>query len=300
MVARWASPALSPQVLLTGTRAFRHGECLILWRVAGNLALVVGEPLGPPASRAAATNAFAGTVHKEGRTPVFLQVSGDHVTSTPGIRTWKIGEEAVIPLNGFSLSGNARKTLRQSRARLLRRGYTTRILELPIPDCTLDELAEVSRAWVRDKRLPEIRFGIGHFDRDWLRAHPTAVAFSPSGRMEAFATLTGSPESGTGGFDMLRYLPDAPSSVLEFLVTETLLAWQREGRHTASLGLAPLAGTGRGGRWLARAVSPLYAAPGLRRFKHKFGPRWEPRHAAAATPTATPSAVLPALRAFLF
>jgi phosphatidylglycerol lysyltransferase len=88
----------------------------------------------------------------------------------------------------------------------------------------------------------------------------------------------------------MRYDDDAPSGVMEFLFTELLLWGQKEGYAWFSLGMAPLSGFehhrlapfwNRLGALLFRHGENLYNFRGLRAFKEKFDPVWEPRYLAS-------------------
>jgi phosphatidylglycerol lysyltransferase len=80
--------------------------------------------------------------------------------------------------------------------------------------------------------------------------------------------------------------PDTPVA-MEFLLTRVAMALRDMGFRRFSLGVAPLAGVtltplktrwGRVAALLWRHGNRLYNFQGLRAFKHKFNPVWEPRY----------------------
>lgn len=97
--------------------------------------------------------------------------------------------------------------------------------------------------------------------------------------------------------DLMRYAPDAPKHVIDFLFVE-LLQWGREQGYAAfDLGMAPLAGLedrplapmlSRVGRLLFERGEDLYNFQGVRRYKDKYDPVWEPRYMAAPHKWALP------------
>jgi phosphatidylglycerol lysyltransferase len=98
------------------------------------------------------------------------------------------------------------------------------------------------------------------------------------GRLIGFLALA--PVYSRGGWlleDLLRE-PAAPNGTAELLIDHAMRTVGAEGCRYATLGMAPLSGTGS--RWLrmARALgSRLYNFEGLRAFKAKLRPgRWEP------------------------
>lgn len=101
--------------------------------------------------------------------------------------------------------------------------------------------------------------------------------------------------------DLMRHLPDAPAGTMDMMFVR-LFQWGRDQGHaTFNLGLAPLSGMpedrlapiwAKIGRALFERGERLYRFTGLRAFKAKFQPQWEPRY------IATPGG-LPRLRALV-
>jgi phosphatidylglycerol lysyltransferase len=87
----------------------------------------------------------------------------------------------------------------------------------------------------------------------------------------------------------MRYHPQSPPSIMEYLFLR-LIAYAREAGYVSfSMGLAPLAGLEArplSSAWpkIASMVYQLggdfYNFQGLRTYKDKFHPRWEPRYMA--------------------
>jgi phosphatidylglycerol lysyltransferase len=126
-------------------------------------------------------------------------------------------------------------------------------------------------------------------------------------RVIAFANLW----LGAGGeelsFDLMRHRPDAPTGVMDYLLAQLLL-WGREERFGwCNLGMAPLSGLEsralaplwtRLGALLFRHGESLYNFQGVRQFKDKFDPVWEPRYLASPGGVALPR-VLAALSSLI-
>lgn len=90
----------------------------------------------------------------------------------------------------------------------------------------------------------------------------------------------------------MRFAPDAPKGSMDFLFVRIMEYLRDAGYSEFNLGMAPLAGMSQ------REVAPVwdrlgsvvfehgerfYNFKGLKAFKSKFQPRWEPRYLAAAT-----------------
>lgn len=88
---------------------------------------------------------------------------------------------------------------------------------------------------------------------------------------------------------MMRHLPDVPNLTMEFLITSAILEMKERGLRWFNLGMAPLSGLERRrlapfrhrvGAIVFEHGEQFYNFRGLRQFKEKFNPRWEPRYLA--------------------
>ena len=97
--------------------------------------------------------------------------------------------------------------------------------------------------------------------------------------------------------DLMRYLPTAPRSVMEYLFVQLILWGREQGYEHCNLGMCPLSGLE------ARALAPLgarlgdfvfrhgehfYNFQGLRDYKAGFDPEWRPRYLACPGGIALP------------
>ncbi|MEJ0060309.1 MAG: phosphatidylglycerol lysyltransferase domain-containing protein [Terricaulis sp.] len=154
----------------------------------------------------------------------------------------------------------------------------------------MDELEPVSTAWLAGQAGAEKAFSLGRFDRAYLARHAIALV-RIKGSAIAFANIWTTPAHTHATLDLMRFDPErSPHGVMDFLFTEMLLWAQREGYRDFDLGMTPLAGLAqdeyagafaRFGRLVYERAGALYGFQGLRQFKEKFGPRWEPRYLAA-------------------
>ncbi len=262
------------------------GRAFIGYTMVEHVAVALGEPVGAPDACQAVARDFAEYCDLNGWGFCFYQVTlaGAEMLAAAGLRALKIGEEAVVPVQQFTLSGRAAKSIRAAVNRLEREGYRVEALPRPLEDTTYRELAAVSDAWLAHGGHRERAFTLGAFDRDYLDATGVVAVRAPDGRIEAFANLLPSFRSADGNFDLMRRRPDAPNGVIEYLFVWLIDAFRQRGCTGMSLGLAPLAGI-EGNDLKARALRLLYQRgerafrfQGLRTFKEKWQPRWEPRY----------------------
>lgn len=277
-----------------------NGEGFLMYGVHGRGWVAMGDPVAPsPAARRELAWRFREEADRHGGTPVFYEVGGDDlpIYVDLGLHLRKIGEEARVPLAGFSLEGKAHAKLRHAVRRMEREETVFEMVPVERVAALLDELAAVSDAWLAAKHTREKRFSLGCFDRAYLQRLPVAV-MRRQGRIVAFANVWAGRAREELSVDLMRHTDDAPSGVMDALFAELLLWGRAEGYRWFGLGMAPLAGLERhrlAPRWnqlgalLFRYGEHFYNFQGLRAFKDKFDPVWEPRY--LATPGGLASAL---------
>lgn len=288
LLERYAASAIAYFHLLGDKSYFfaASGTAFIGYRVVGHTAVALGEPIGDPAGRRAVTAEFAEFCDLNGWAFCFHQVTeaGAAELRAAGLQALKIGEEAIVPVQEFSLTGKSFKHLRNTVNRLERDGFSFELLRAPIAEPVQAELEEVSDAWLRDGNHRERAFALGAFSRAYAAACDIAVVRAPGGRIEAFANLIPSYNSGQGNFDMMRRRTDAPVGAMDYLFVGLIEHFRRRGLDGMNLGLAPLANI-EGSGVIPATLRLLYARAGgpfnfqgLRAFKEKWKPAWEPRY----------------------
>jgi len=206
-----------------------------------------------------------------------------------GLTLRKVGEEASVPLAAFSLEGGRRAKLRQARSRMAREGCHFEVIPRDRVPPLLDELEAISNRWLVHKNTREKRFSLGCFDRDYLARLPIAV-IRRGARIVAFANIWMGGQQRELSIDLMRYDDAGPPAMMDALFAELMLWGREQGYARFSLGMAPLSGFeqhrlaplwNRLGALLFRYGEHFYNFQGLRDFKEKFDPTWEPRYLAA-------------------
>lgn len=301
----------------------------VAYVVVGRRAVALGDPLGDPARAAEAIAAFVAHCRARDWAPAFYQTTARHrcaYRQTGGLRLLRIGEDALLDLPGFSLSGKRFQDLRTTQNKMKRLGISCAEWE-PGDAEMLTQMASIFDNWLRGRHGEEKTFALGGFDpagdlfrdsRVFVAAPvPTAQASdAPGSRAFAFVTFVPIHEPGGAiygwGLDLMRRADGAPSGVMEFLIASAAQQFQQEGARVMSLGLAPLAAqTPASGdedaaesatlaharRLLFERAGRFYAFRGLHAFKEKFGPRWESRYLAYPSAAELIPTILAVLRA---
>jgi phosphatidylglycerol lysyltransferase len=262
----------------------------IMYGVQGRTWVSLHDPVGPPECAPELIRAFLERCDDFGGTPVFYEVRKEalHRYADFGLTFVKLGEEARVDLRAFSMDGPPAAKFRQAVRRLAKDGCTFRMVAVEDVGPILDRLESVSSDWLREKSAAEKGFSLGFFSRDYVSRLPVAVVERQC-EIVAFANLWPGPDKTELSVDLMRYHRDAPNGVMEALFVH-LMGWGREnGYHYFSLGMAPLSGFesssvaslwNRIGIFLYEHGETFYNFQGLRAYKEKFNPLWEPRYLA--------------------
>lgn len=296
-----ASPKTYANLALLGDKHFvlsDNGNAFIMYGIQGRTWVALGDPVGPEELQEELAWKFLELCDLYEGQPVFYQVEGRHVDLYAGLGMTfvKLGEEARVPLETFSLEGNARKGLRHSCNRLSKEGYRFRVLNVEEVPAVMDRLKDISDRWLRNKNTREKGFSLGYFNPEYIARSPVAVIENDT-EIVAFANLWLGAGKEEMSVDLMRFLPNCPDGTMDYLFTELMLWGRQEGYRWFNLGMAPLAGLkehtlapfwARAGAMIFRHGEHFYNFQGLRQYKDKFGPQWQPKYLACRGGLALP------------
>jgi phosphatidylglycerol lysyltransferase len=262
----------------------------IMYQPSGHSWVAMGDPVGPPEACEALAWEFLENCDVMAVSPVFYQVKPQNLPLyiDLGFNLSKLGEEARVPLDTFSLEGAARADLRHAHRRACREGAQCEIVPRTGVLALLPQLRAVSDAWLAEKNAAEKRFSLGFFDERYLQNFDCGIV-RRGGAIVAFANLWrgGAKELSV---DLMRYNGAAPKGVIDYLLVECMLWGKSQGYQWFNLGMAPLSGLEEHalapawhklGRMVQRYGEMFYPFEGLRKYKEKFLPVWRPRYLAA-------------------
>jgi len=264
----------------------------VSYRAIGSVSLASGNPVGDPERWAEAVAAWRVHARSVGLSVAVMGAGeeGAALYAESGMTAWEIGDEAIVDLRSFSLSGPGMKPVRQSVSRLQRRGYNTRVLrhsELSRAD--FDTLSSDAASWRGDggdERGFSMALGrlADPLDGDcvMVQVHDTA------GELRGFLSFVPWGRNGLS-LDLMRRDPSADNGLVELMVASLAERSAQFGIAQVSmnfamfreafargdeLGAGPIAKLWRQALGLA---SKNWQLESLYRSNAKYLPSWQPR-----------------------
>ena len=141
-------------------------EGLINYRLESNVAVVLGDPVCPPEAFERVTRSFLDFCKLRNWRVAFYQTNPDHLSTYRALKlhTFKIGEEAIIHPQTFTLKGSAIANVRISARRAERDAVVLHWHEGVLPPEVINQLEQISKVWLEHKaghESSEMGFSMG-------------------------------------------------------------------------------------------------------------------------------------------
>ncbi|NMC63401.1 MAG: bifunctional lysylphosphatidylglycerol flippase/synthetase MprF, partial [SAR324 cluster bacterium] len=288
-----ASDRTAANLAFLGDKYFLFNEertGFVMFRDMQRSWIALGDPVGVTDVRRELVWAYRQFCDSHDGLCVFYQVSKNDLPNyiEVGLHLYKLGEEAVIWLDKFSLKGVEFKSLRSAARKLEKEGFNFEVVPiLSVPEI-LPELQVISDQWKETKASKEKGFSVGFFSCDYIKRFPVAIV-TKEGKIHAFANVWLGGTKKEISVDLMRYGKDSPNGVMDYLFIQLML-WGKERRYERfNLGMAPLSGLenrplaplwNRTGALIYSYGESFYNFDGLYKYKDKFSPTWEPKYLA--------------------
>jgi lysyl-tRNA synthetase, class II len=310
IVARHGHDSIAPFILRADKAFFFAHGGVLAYRTLRETAVVSGDPVGPPGSASCILAAFLVFAEARGWDVVVVSARDENLAAyrTIGLRTMRIGSEAVVDPAQFSLAGRAGRTARKAVHRVDKHGWTVELVPAArLTRALAAEVDAVQRAWQRRHRR---LYGFAMTsDRLWGAPEDAgdlyALARNPAGELRAFQRYV---TYGAGlSLDAMRRLDDEPNGISDALVVAVLEHARATGLSEVSLNFAGFAHlmaadtlerrSQRLARWALRRMHRRFQLDRLLRFTAKFGPQERARHLVYTRHTRLPLAALRVMQA---
>jgi phosphatidylglycerol lysyltransferase len=270
-------------------------RCFLAYRVGGNFAVVLGDPVGPEEEIEDTIRTFMEFCQENDWGLGFHQTLPDFlpIYQKLGFKKLKIGDSAIVDLKRFSLQGKAMKKIRHYVNQLEKFGIQALYYEPPIPEEILLQVKEVSDEWLQISGRRERGFTLGRFEPNYIRSTPLFVAIDQNGQVLAFANIVPSYCEGEATVDLMRHRREVPNGIMDYLFVKLFLYNQEKGYQRFDLGMAPMSGfqeneeasrEEKAIHYFFQRLNFLFRYTGLRQYKAKFVSFWEPRYVVYRNP----------------
>ncbi|MFP3545454.1 bifunctional lysylphosphatidylglycerol flippase/synthetase MprF [Rhizobium sp. SIMBA_035] len=268
------------------------GDAFIMYGRQGRSWIALFDPVGERHAIPELVWSFVEAARAAGCRAVFYQISPALLShcADAGLRAFKLGELAVADLGAFEMKGGKWANLRQTASRAQRDGLSFEVIPAEDVPAILTDLAAVSSSWLEDHNAKEKGFSLGAFEPDYVNSQPVGV-LKKDGKIVAFANILVTETKSEGTIDLMRFSPEAPKGSMDFLFVQIMEYLREEGYRHFNLGMAPLSGMSkretapvwdRIGSTVFEHGERFYNFKGLRAFKSKFHPHWQPRYLAVS------------------
>ncbi|MEG1312593.1 MAG: bifunctional lysylphosphatidylglycerol flippase/synthetase MprF [Romboutsia sp.] len=265
-------------------------DVAIQYQIYANKVVVLGNPIGNKENFFDTIQNFYDLSDKYGYTPVFCSIDESMIPylHETGYEFMKLGEDAGVNLNNFTLEGRKMKSVRNALSRVEKEGYTFEIINPPFSNDFIRDIKVVSEEWLGDKK--EKGFSVGFFDEKYLNRQPIAIVKNKDNVIKGFTNLMPMYDDNyTLSIDLMRFSNDTCNGIMDFIFVN-LFKWAKENGYSKfNMGLAPLSNVGTSKySFLSEKIAAqvysygqhFYSFQGLKKFKEKYCDSWDSRYMA--------------------
>jgi len=290
------------------------GKACICYRVVSGVMLASGDPIGDPEAWPGAIGPFLDEAARHAWKPAVMgcsELGAEVWCREGGLTALELGDEAVVNVADFSLSGRSMRNVRQMVNRVAKHGYTAEVRRVSdIPRRELDAIVKAADSWRGSQTERGFSMALGRIgapgDEDCV-----LVTATENGVVRAVLQLV--PWGADGlSLDLMRRDKAAQPGLNDFLIVETIKAAPCLGVKRISLNFAVFrAALERGERigagpvlraWRSVLIfaSKWFQIESLYKFNAKFCPVWQPRFFIFPSTKDAPRIALAALEAEAF
>ncbi|MET0132513.1 MAG: bifunctional lysylphosphatidylglycerol synthetase/lysine--tRNA ligase LysX [Kibdelosporangium sp.] len=267
------------------------GRAAVTYRVLGGTSVASGDPVGDPRAWRQAVDVWLAEAHRYGWTPGVLGASRDGAKTytAAGLKALEIGDEAILDVREFTLSGPERRAVRQAVNRITRAGYTSRVRRhADIPSGEMATLLSAAHHWRGAQTERGFSMALGRLGDPSDGRCVMVEAYDAAGRLRGLLSFVPWGRRGLS-LDLMRRDRDGGNGLNEFMLAALIEASGKLGAQRISLNFAMFRavfedgekiGAGpvlRAWRGVLSVASRFFQLESLYRSNAKYGPAWEPR-----------------------
>jgi lysyl-tRNA synthetase, class II len=267
------------------------GKACVCYRVVSGVMLAAGDPIGDPEAWPGAIAEFLAVAAQHAWRPAVMGCSelGAEVWCREGdLTALELGDEAIVSVADFSLSGRAMRNVRQMVTRVSRNGYVAEARRVrDIPQAELERVIRATKTWRGSSTERGFSMALGRIGGA-EDGECVLVTAKQDGTLRAVLHFV--PWGADGlSLDLMRRDRSAQPGLNDFMIVEAIKAAPALGVKRISLNFAMFRaalergeriGAGpvlRAWRSLLLFMSRWFQIESLYKFNAKFCPIWEPR-----------------------
>jgi lysyl-tRNA synthetase, class II len=290
------------------------GKACICYRVVSGVMLASGDPIGDPEAWPGAMAEFLTEADRHAWRPAVMgcsELGAEVWCREGGLTALELGDEAIVQVADFSLSGRSMRNVRQMVNRVAKNGYTAQARRVrDVPADELDEIIRATETWRGSNTERGFSMALGRIgglgDEDCV-----LVTALEDGVLRAVLNFVPWGSDGLS-LDLMRRDRGAQPGLNDFLIVEAIKAAPELGIKRISLNFAMFrAVLARGERIGAGPIlkalrslllfaSRWFQIESLYKFNAKFCPEWKPRFFVFPGGRDAPRIALAALQAEAF
>jgi lysyl-tRNA synthetase class 2 len=290
------------------------GKACVCYRVVAGVMLAAGDPIGDPEAWPGAIAAFLSEAERHAWCPAVMGCSelGAEVWCREGdLTALELGDEALVNVGDFSLSGRSMRNARQMVTRVSRAGHVSSVRRVrDIPREELAELVRVAGSWRGSQTERGFSMALGRIGGPGDEDCVIATAHQ-DGTLRALLHFVPWGSDGLS-LDLMRRDRSAQPGLNDFMIVEVVKAGPSLGVKRLSLNFAVFRaalergeriGAGpvlRAWRGVLLFMSKWFQIESLYKFNAKFSPTWEPRFFVFPSGKDAPRIALAAMEAEAF
>ncbi|KOV98929.1 MULTISPECIES: bifunctional lysylphosphatidylglycerol synthetase/lysine--tRNA ligase LysX [unclassified Streptomyces] len=267
------------------------GKAAVTYRVEAGVCLASGDPVGAPEAWPRAVDAWLDLARRHAWAPAVMGASeaGARACARAGLGALQLGDEAILHVPGFDLTGREMRVTRQAVHRVRRTGAVCRIRRhAHLGEREMEEIVRKADAWRDTETERGFSMALDRLgdpaDGDCLLVE----ALGEDGRLLALLSFAPWGRDGVS-LDLMRRDRAAPNGVMEFMVAELCSAAPKLGVRRISLNFAVFRSVFEEGarigagpvlrlwRRLLLFLSRWWQLEALYRSNAKYRPEWYPR-----------------------
>jgi lysyl-tRNA synthetase class 2 len=268
-----------------------NGRAAVTYRVLGGTSIASADPIGDPEAWPQAVESWLAEAHTYGWAAGVLGASerGAKAYTHAGLKALELGDEAILDVRDFSLSGPERRSVRQAVSRIERAGYTARVRRhAEISPSEMDELLARAQQWRGAETERGFSMALSRLGDPTDGRCVMVEAYDADGVLRGLLSFVPWGRRGLS-LDLMRRDRDAENGLNEYMVAQLVENATRFGAQRISLNFAMFRavfaegeriGAGpvlRAWRGVLGLASRFFQLESLYRSNAKYGPEWAPR-----------------------